>query len=394
MTDLPAFPPGRGDRMTLAISGAGPAGLAAAITAARAGVRATVFERRSDVGGRFHGDFQALENWTTRGDVLEEFASIGIAPTFPHVPVREAVFFDPRGREYRLRSPGTVFYLVTRGPQEGSLDSGLHDQATAAGVEIRFGEECRRLPEGGIVTHGPRAADVIAVGYVFQTSMPDGIFTAFSDELAPKGYSYLAVHAGRGTVASCLFEDFHSEKTRLARTVEFFERRAGLRMQAPRFFGGTGNFGYPSTARQGSILFAGEAAGFQDDLWGFGIRHAVLSGSLAARAWIDGRVESYDRLWRRRLGGLLKASAVNRRIFAALGDRGYPRLLARLAAQKDPRIWLRKRYAGTLAKALAFSLLRRISPPTRDVVCPREGCDCTWCRCGEHGGEAADQARL
>lgn len=32
-----------------------------------------------------------------------------------------------------------------------------------------------------------------------------------SDELAPKGYSYLLIHSGRGTVASCLFEDYHRD---------------------------------------------------------------------------------------------------------------------------------------------------------------------------------------
>ena len=64
--------------MTIHISSAGPAGLAAAITAARAGQPVVVYEQRQDVGGRFHDDFQGLENWTTDGDVLEELASFGI----------------------------------------------------------------------------------------------------------------------------------------------------------------------------------------------------------------------------------------------------------------------------------------------------------------------------
>ncbi len=66
------------DKPVIEISGAGPAGLAAALTVTAAGQRARVYERRSDVGGRFHGDFQGLENWTTDIDVLEELASLGI----------------------------------------------------------------------------------------------------------------------------------------------------------------------------------------------------------------------------------------------------------------------------------------------------------------------------
>jgi flavin-dependent dehydrogenase len=41
---------------------AGPAGLAAALTLARAGVLTVVHEIRHDVGARFHGDFQGIEN--------------------------------------------------------------------------------------------------------------------------------------------------------------------------------------------------------------------------------------------------------------------------------------------------------------------------------------------
>lgn len=46
-----------------------------------------VFERRRDVGARFHGDFQGLENWSTEKDVLEELASFGIETAFDHTPV-------------------------------------------------------------------------------------------------------------------------------------------------------------------------------------------------------------------------------------------------------------------------------------------------------------------
>lgn len=62
-------------KAAIEISGAGPAGLAAALAITAAGLHALVYEKRPVVGSRFHGDFQGLENWTTREDVLEELDS-------------------------------------------------------------------------------------------------------------------------------------------------------------------------------------------------------------------------------------------------------------------------------------------------------------------------------
>jgi len=364
------------------ISGAGPAGLAAALTIGKSGGQAVVHEAHAEVGGRFHGDFQGLENWTTPGDVLEELNALGIEPTFEHTPFRELVVYDPVGRESVYRSPDPVFYLVRRGPTPGSLDVSLRDQALASGADLRFQDPCRHLPEGGIVADGPRGSDAIAVGYVFETDSADGAFAAVSDRIAPKGYSYLLVCKGRGTVAACLFEDYHRERIYLERTVALFQEKAGLRMRNERRFGGMGNFSVPRTARRGPMLFAGEAAGFQDALWGFGMRYAMLSGYLAARSLLAGTLETYDRLWKRRLAGLLRTSVVNRYLFEKLGDNGYSRLLARAGGARDVRRWLHTHYAAGFWKLLMYPVVQRaVRSSRREAACGMEGCDCTWCRC-------------
>src|SRR5438093_1521526 len=140
------------------VLGAGPSGLAAALTANRAGRRVIVHERSWEVGHRFHDDFQGLENWTTDGDVIDELAALGIEPTFDHTPIRETVVFDAH-RVHTYRSPQPFFYLVRRGAGEGTLDSSLKAQALARGIEIRFAEAGRPLPERGVVAQGPRGAD-------------------------------------------------------------------------------------------------------------------------------------------------------------------------------------------------------------------------------------------
>ena len=114
-------------------------------------------------------------------------------------------------------------------------------------------------------------------------------------------------------------------------------------MRSPHRFGGTGQFRLTRSACSGGVLLAGEAAGFQDALWGFGIRYALLSGCLAARALLSGA--DYDRLWKRRFGGLQRTSVVNRYFFARMGHPGYRWLMRALRRAPDPREWLRRFYA-------------------------------------------------
>ena len=108
-------------------------------------------------------------------------------------------------------------------------------------------------------------------------------------------------------------------------------------------------------------MLVGEAAGFQDALFGFGIRKALISGYLAGRAWAENRPEDYDRLWRQRLGGLLRASVVNRSLYALFGHLGYHWLVRRVSGVDEPREWLRRFYQPSLVKDMVYPLSRRFA---------------------------------
>jgi len=367
------------------IVGAGPAGLAAALSVVRAGGEATVYEANAEVGSRFHGDFQGLENWTSSGNVLEELASIGIEPSFEHRAFYECLFFDADGREYSIRTEQPLWYQVRRGAGPGSLDQALKQQALAAGVQFCFNAPRHHLPAGGIVAHGPRRIDAVATGYVFKTDSADGAYAVVSDRLAPGGYAYLLFWGGCGTIAACQFADFHNSKTYVERTVDFFRERVGLKMTNPRPFGGFGNIYTGQAVRKGGVLYAGEAAGFQDALFGFGLRYAMISGHLAARAWLTGRPETYDRFCRQRFSRQLKLAMVNRYLYASFGERGYVKLLRTLQAAADPRVRLRHYYCSGWARLLAYPLARRRIMNKAELVTDCvPGCDCTWCRCRQH----------
>ncbi len=99
--------------------GAGPAGLACAIVLARGGRRVVVYERRKRPGGRFHNDFQGIENWSTESNILEELAHDGIEATFDLVPVREGIALDAWGTAHSIKSEDALYYLVRRGDEAG-----------------------------------------------------------------------------------------------------------------------------------------------------------------------------------------------------------------------------------------------------------------------------------
>jgi flavin-dependent dehydrogenase len=368
------------EREAVSIAGAGPAWLAAAITLARAGRRVVVHEAHAEVGHRFRGDLQGLENWTSEEDVLDELRRLGITNGFDSLPCRSGVAFDAQGRRYRIRSGAPLFYAVERGPGPRTLDAALLAQAVALGAEVRFGERLARIPGSGILATGPHAADVIAVGYHFETAAEDGFWLICDDALAPQGYAYVLVMRGRGTLKSCMFSGFKQEALYVRRTVEAFERLLGLKMDNPRADGGAGNFRVPASAYSGSHPVAGEQAGFQDLLLGFGMRYAIASGVLAARSLLDGT--DYDALWRRELEPGLRATVVGRALYRALGNRGYAWLLRAQERAGDARRFLHRWYRPSWAKRLLFPWARtRYRSRRRDASCNHVDCTCVWCRC-------------
>ncbi len=361
------------------VVGAGPAGLACAIALARAGRHVVVREWRADVGVRFHGDFQGLENWSDQRDVLEELAAAGIEASFEHHPILQGTVFDSRGRRYRVQSRHPLYYLVRRGAGAGCLDRDLLRQATDAGAEVMFGDRANEAQGTTVLAIGPRLADAIAVGYVFETDMPDGGSLALDNQLAPLGYAYLLIQHGRGTVASCMFTGFKRQAAYVEKTVAFFREHAGLEMRNARPFGGFANFRLLRTAIQGGHPVIGEQAGFQDALAGFGIRYAIRSGLLAARSILDGT--DYTSLWRREILPLLRTGIVNRFVFNLVGEPGW-RLALRRLSQGDTRLSLRRFYRPSTLSRILFPLARLCyRAPLRDRSCDHVDCQCVWCQC-------------
>ncbi len=292
------------------ILGAGPGGLSAAIALARGGREVHIHERYESVGKRFQGDLQGIENWSTKDNVLERLRSLGIDARFAATPFREVTMTDGR-RTFHRDSPEPLFYLVKRGPFPDSLDSSLCKQAIEHGVTIHYRSHYPQS-DAHIIATGPIRQSIIAAdkGLVFSTTLPNMAVGIFHDDLAYLGYSYLLIAEGYGCLCTVVFKDLHRLNNCFERTVEVARRMAPIDLTNARPVGGIGGFSLNHPLKLGSSLLVGEAAGFQDLLWGFGIRTALTSGCLAAQSLLTN--QEYTLLAQKEIAPFLQASVVNR----------------------------------------------------------------------------------
>jgi geranylgeranyl reductase family protein len=111
----------------------------------------------------------------------------------------------------------------------------------------------------------------------------------------------------------------------------------------------------------------GDAAGFADPVTGEGIYYALRSAELFAEAFLEGRVDEYEKRWRADFGGeLRRASQMRRRFYGnfwgapftermikfARGHRGIQRVLGNLVAGEQGYVNLKKKLARSALRPL------------------------------------------
>ncbi|MCL4427386.1 MAG: NAD(P)/FAD-dependent oxidoreductase [Deltaproteobacteria bacterium] len=337
------------------IAGAGPAGLTAAIVLAKHGYKPKVYEMSPDVGHRMNGDFQGLENWSGDKDIIVLLKELGIDVNFLCVPYYEGNIYAPKIAPLKIKSERPIFYLVKRGAIKDSLDNGLKEQAVHLGVEIVFN---RRIESGEgktIIAGGPKRADFIAEGITFDTANENLASVLFNDEIAPKGYAYLIINNGFGTMATVIYENFKNTKKYFKNLIDFFKNEKNIDIKNEKKIGGFGNFFIRDSNTVDKKIYVGESAGFQDYLWGFGLRYAIVSGYLAAMSIITD--SDYDFLWKKEVKPMLETSLVNRYLIEKFGDFGY-RYIAKKFAEGNPCNFLKRNYNKSFLKNLLLPIAK------------------------------------
>lgn len=373
------------------ISGAGLAGLSSGINLAKAGYEVDVFEKSSEVGSRFHGDFQGLENWSDKEDVLELFKEMNIGINFKYNPFKELKIVN-KSKIWDFKCKRPAFYLVRRGSKEKTLDKALKSQAMDLGVNIHFKETIPES-EADIVATGPVKSEICAAakGITFETSSPNLAVGLVNNSAAINGYSYLLIADGQGCMTTVLFHDFKNANSyfkveemrsmqnsknfaaskskdfdsisepqnfrkNFEETKKIFNDKFNLDLKEVRNMGGIGSFSTRNIFRKGKSLYVGEAAGLQDFLWGFGIKSAVTSGYLAAKSIING--ENYEKSAENYFKGKLRASLVNRYLWERFSFMDYSFIVNRIHGADDSLKFLNYFYNTNFIHKMIYPFAR------------------------------------
>ncbi|GAA2455541.1 NAD(P)/FAD-dependent oxidoreductase [Streptomyces glaucus] len=293
--------------MDLLVVGGGPAGLATALHAARAGLEATVWEQRAGTVDKACGE-------GLMPGAVAALAALGVHP--PGHDLRGVRYVaGPRRADADFRAgPG-------RGVRRTALHAALREAVLAAGVRIEQRTVRRVGQDGtGVVVDGIRAGHLVAADGLHspirralglhrprRARRRHGLrrhyaLTPWSDRVevhwARDAEAYVTpvadglvgvamLTAGRGTY------DDH-----LAAFPELRERLAGAGTAGP--VRGAGPLRQGASARTaGRVLLVGDAAGYVDALTGEGIALALAQASAAVRAVVGGDLAAYEREWRR-----------------------------------------------------------------------------------------------
>ena len=303
------------------VLGAGLSGLAAAIILARSGKDVHVHEIREDSGARFDGDFQGIENWTSDSDFFDEMDEWGL----DHNEFKSDSFdvidlIHPDDEITNPRTDGVAFRVVERGTADHTIDQGFKRMALAAGVNIHYKTK-KAAEQCDIVAAGPKESSAVAFGEIFETDHRNIVAFQLNDKLAPGAYSYMIIIDGVGLICTCLWRKQRGSGRFLNETISWYEQNYVLNRRPIKRVGGKGDFGLPRKYVHEGRFYVGEAGGLQVFMWGFGMRYAITSGVLAAKALL-GECD-YEREVRKRLVPLVEASAINRFLMNRVGNRGF-----------------------------------------------------------------------
>lgn len=366
------------------VTGSGPAGAAAAFTAARAGLRTGLIDRASFprdklCGGGVTG--RALAEWrrvfgTAPPDMLMldrvEFRAFGAfggrIEDAPPIGMTMRRDFDAAARALALAAGAEPIRARVDAVDPGTGEVTLEGGEVLTARMVIGADGVRSAAARSLLG---RSFDPEQIGFAYEFEAPPG---TIPDTHLPAGTLRIDFGAARGGYGWTFPKrqsvtvgvgGVQRQNPDLRARLEAYAAEMGL-AELPRVKGHHVPFGdFPARPGRGRLLLAGDAAGLVDPMTGEGIAHALTSGHAAAEAAIRAlgtdAPESADRLYfralrathrdlriarrlrwlvyspfaRTRLEAVLQGSGTLRRAYLRqlAGEMRYPQFLAILAAR-------------------------------------------------------------
>lgn len=383
----PVGAPGRGGSapaVDVLVAGAGPAGAAAAITAAQQGLDVLVVDKATFPRDKTCGDGLTAAALRTLEDLGLDLAAL---PSYSSV--REAVVVSPSGRQARLPlpGPGERTGVVPR----AELDAALVDLARARGAKVEEGRAVVGVTESAghvdvdledgttirtrhvVAADGhysvvrrlldpmrtPSLGEWSAFRQYFRGVDDLRLWVLFDRDLLP-GYAWVfPLPDGRANVGFCVLRRHRSGKE-VKDLWAGLAARPGMRPVLGDATPEDRHRAWPipaaldlDTIARPRVLFTGDAAGLVDPMTGEGIAQALESGILAARAIGRGGdvAGAYRDAVRRHLATDLRFAELLQRVLARpWGARGAIRAV-------DTNDWTRAQFARWMFEDYPRALL-------------------------------------
>jgi len=341
----------------LIIIGGGPAGTAAAITAARSGARVLLLERGRFPRHKVCGEFVSPEG-------VDLLAGLGLGDLVRRAPriAQARLFAESSFAEAGLSPPAAAISRY-------ELDHALWRSACDAGADCREQTEARAISGSGPFTVATSAGDFTARAVVnasgrwsnlrrsrlsqpqqekwvgwkahfheadFPPSVDMYFFSGGYCGVQPLGDGRVNVCAMVQAATPNSMEQVLALHPRLAERSRAWRQASETVATSPLVFA-------PPQADEGGILFAGDAAGFIDPFVGDGISLALRGGAMAADALVEvwegkssvsAAAATYRRQYERELRPLFRNAGWLRRLASA------PRVLRRpvMAVLRSSRV--------------------------------------------------------